>query len=123
ATPLAEVGFKRSGRTWRRQLGDDAIQVIDVQWRPESSGVEGSFSLSAGVYFPALAEIIAEFPVTRSPKEYDCHVRRHAMPNVPSGWRVRVPGAAQPDPDLPGALGNFFSWLDRRADRKAPAQH
>jgi hypothetical protein len=24
---------------------------------------------------------------------------------------------------MPGLVGDFFSWLDRRADRKAPEQH
>jgi hypothetical protein len=75
------------------------------------------------VYFPALAEIIAEFPVTAAPKEYDCHVRRSSAPLGRSGWEVRVPGIAKPDPDVPRLFGDFFSWLDRRADGQAPEQH
>jgi len=122
AKPLAAAGFRRSGRTWRRRLGDGVIQVVNVQWSPRDGGVEGSFALNAGVYFPALAESIAEFPVTTAPKEYDCHVRRRPFGHG-GGWRVRVPGIAKPDPDMKGLLGDFFSWLDRRADRKAPEQH
>jgi hypothetical protein len=41
-----------------------------------------------------------------------------------TGWNVRVPGAGEVDPDIgDGLFKSFFSWLDRRADRKAPAQH
>ena len=121
AAPLAAAGFKRSGRTWRRQVDDGVIQVVNVQWSSRDSGAEGWFALNAGVYFRALAESIALYPITNSPKEYDCHVRRR--PGSPGGgWRVRVPGVAKPDPDVKGLLGDFFSWLDRRADSKAAGQ-
>ena len=122
AEPLAAAEFKRSGRTWRRRLGDGAVQVVNVQWSPRND-VEGWFALNTGVYFPALAELIAELPVTAAPKEYDCHVRRRSASPDRGGWQVRVPGIAKPDPDLPRLFGDFFSWLDRRADRKAPDQH
>jgi hypothetical protein len=121
AAPLAAAGFRRSGRTWRRQLGDGVTQVVSVQWSPRDD-VEGSFGLNSGVYFTTLAELIADLPVTTAPKEYDCHVRRTSAPSGRHGWQVRVPGIAKPDPDMPGLVGDFFSWLDRRADRKAPEQ-
>jgi hypothetical protein len=123
AAPLAAAGFRRSGRTWRRHLDNGAVHVVNVQWSPRDRGVEGWFALNAGVYFPALAESLALYPMTNAPKEYDCHVRRR--PSVPgrNGWRVRVPGVATPDPDVKGLLACFFSWLDRRADNKAVAQH
>jgi len=123
AGPLAAAGFKRSGRTWRRQVDDGVIQVVNVGWSSRDGGVEGWFGLNAGVYFRALAESIALYPVTSSPKEHDCHVRRRAGPPGGNGWRVRAPGVAKPDPDVKGLLGDFFSWLDRRADNKAPGQH
>ena len=121
--PLAAAGFKRTGRTWRRYLDDGVVQVVNIQWSPRNAGVEGWFTLNAGVYFPELAKSLALFPLTKTPKEYDCHLRER--PTIPGGgWRVRVPGQAQPDPDLgDGWWAAFFSWLDRRADRKAPAQH
>ena len=122
ATPLAAAGFRRFGRTWRRQPDDGVTQVVSVQWSPRDD-VEGSFALNSGVYFTALAELIAELPVTAAPKEYDCHVRRSSSPSGRNGWQVRVPGMATPDPDMKGLIGDFFSWLDRRADRKAPEEH
>jgi len=126
AAPLAAAGFKRSGRTWRRQVDEGVTQVVNVQWSSRDrgeGGVEGWFALNAGVYFRALAESIALYPITNSPTEYDCHVRRR--PGLPGGkgWTVRAPGVAKPDPDAKGLLGDFFSWLGRRADSKAAAQY
>ncbi|HEX6052205.1 MAG TPA: DUF4304 domain-containing protein [Gemmatimonadaceae bacterium] len=122
AARLAAAGFRRSGRTWRRYLDDGVVQVVNVQWSPGHEG-EAGFTLNAGVYFPALATSIADFPVTATPKEYDCHVRKRPLIPGVSGWRVRVPGVAKPDPDLgDGFVRAFFAWLDRRADQKAPKQ-
>jgi hypothetical protein len=105
-------------------LDDGVVQVVNVQWSPRTAGVEGWFTLNAGVYFPALAQSLAMFPVTTSPKEHDCHVRHRPLLPGRNGWTVRVPGSARPDPDLgTGRIAAFFDWLDRRADRKAPAQH
>jgi hypothetical protein len=123
ARPLANAGYRRSGRTWRRFLDDGTIQVVNVQWSLRHEG-EAWFTLNAGAYFPALAASLALFPVTKTPKEFDCHVRKRPLLPGVSGWQVRVPGAAKADPDLgEGVVGKFFSWLDRRADRKAPEQH
>ena len=122
AAPLAAAGYRRSGRTWRRSLDDGAIQVVNVQWSPRNRG-EGSFSLNAGVYFPALTTSLALFPATKTPKEWDCHVRFRPRLRGARGWDVRVPGVADVDPDIAdGLFKSFFSWLDRRADRKAPEQ-
>jgi hypothetical protein len=121
--PLAAAGFKRSGRTWRRALDNGLVQVVEVQWSPRDGGVEGVFGLGAGVYSRELAESIALYKPTRSPKEHDCQVRLRPGPGGRSSWRVRVPGRATPDPDLPGLFGRVFEWLDRRADSKAPNQH
>ena len=119
AAPLAAAGFRRFGRTWRRFLDDGVIQVVNVQWSTRDGRAEGWFALNAGAYFPALGESIALYPITRSPKEYDCHVRTRPGPPGGRGWTVRVPGAAKPEPDASGWLGKLFSWLDRRADDNA----
>ena len=122
AEPLAAVGFTRSGRTWRRVLDNGLIHVVNVQWSPRAGGVEGTFSLNAGVYSGELAESIALYPVTSSPKEYDCQVRLRAGPPGRHSWQVRVPGIAKPDPDVTGLFAQVFGWLDRRADSKAAGQ-
>jgi hypothetical protein len=118
ATPLKAAGFRRSGRTWRRQVGD-AVQVVHVQASRYNAGAEGEFLLSAGVYFRALAARLALFPPSDAPGESDCHVRTRAMPPGRNWWKVRAAGAAQPDPDAGHVLQAMFSWLDRWADRRA----
>lgn len=123
AEPLAAARFKRSGRTWRRTLDNGLVQVVDVQWSPRGGEVEGSFGLGAGVYSRELAESIALYKPTDSPKEHDCQVRLRPGPQGRRSWQVRVPGIAKPDPDLTGFLGRVFGWLDRRADSKAGDQH
>jgi uncharacterized protein DUF4304 len=123
AEPLAAAGFRRSGRTWRRTLDNGVVHVVGVQWSPRDGGVEGLFALSAGVYSRELAESIALYKPTDSPREHDCQVRLRAGPHGHRGWRVRVPGMAKPDSDVPGFLAGVFGWLDRRADSKAAAQH
>ncbi len=80
------------------------------------------FGLGAGVYSRELAESIALYKPTSSPKEHDCQVRLRPGPMGRSSWRVRVPGIATPDPDLTGFIGRVFGWLDRRADSKAGDQ-
>jgi hypothetical protein len=123
ARPLAAAGFERSGRTWRRVLDSGLVHVVNVQWSPRQRGVEGMFSLNAGAYSRALAESVGLYPPTDAPKEYDCHVRLRPGAHGRSYWRVRVPGIAEPDPDVTGFLARAFAWLDRRADAKAADQH
>ena len=123
AEPLSAAAFTRSGRTWRRVLDHGLTHVVNVQWSPRDAGVEGTFSLNAGVYSRELAESLALYPATGAPKEYDCQVRLRAGPLGGRSWQVRVPGIAKQDPDVTGLLARVFGWLDRRADRKAGGQH
>jgi len=118
AAPLAAAGFKTTGRTWRRQVGD-TVQVVHVQASRHNAGADGQFVLTAGVYFPALAARLALFPPNESPGEPDCQVRTRPMPPGRKWWKVRAAGVAKPEPDAGRVLGTLFSWLDRRADRRA----
>jgi hypothetical protein len=118
ADPLKAVGYRKDGRTWRRNLGD-AVQVVQVQASRYNVGANGQFLLNAGVYFPALAARLGLFPPTDAPGEADCHLRTRPMPPGRSWWKVRVAGVATPDPEAGRVLGAVFSWLDRRADRRA----
>ena len=65
--PLKAAGFRRSGRTWRRQMGD-AVQVVHVQASRYNAGRDGEFVLKAGVYFPALASPARTLPAHRHPR-------------------------------------------------------
>jgi hypothetical protein len=115
--PLEAAGYRRHGRTWRRRLGD-AVQVVHVQASRSNAGADGRFTLSAGVYFPALAVRLGLFPPTDAPGEADCHVRTRPMPPGRNWWKVRAAGVAAPDEDAGSILGAVFAWLDRRADRR-----
>jgi Domain of unknown function (DUF4304) len=117
AAPLKRAGFTKSGRTWRRWVGE-AAQVIHVQASRSNAGANGRFVLAAGVYFPALADRLGLFPPNDAPTEPDCHVRARPMPPGRRWWKVRAAGVARRDPDAK-MLGALFSWLDRRADRRA----
>ena len=116
--PLKAAGFRRSGRTWRRQMGD-AVQVVHVQASRYNAGRDGEFVLNAGVYFPALAARLGLFLPTDTLGEGDCQVRTRPMPPGRNWWKVRAASGAQPEPDGGRVLGALFSWLDRRADRQA----
>ena len=118
AAPLKAAGYRRDGRTWRRRLGDH-FQVVQVQASRHNVGADGQFLLDAGVYFPALAARLGLFPPTDAPGEADCHVRTRPMPPGRSWWKVRAAGVATPDEEAGPVLGAVFSWLDRRADRRA----
>jgi len=119
ATPLKAAGYRRAGRTWRRRL-KDAVQVVHVQASRSNLGADGRFTLAAGVYFPTLAARLALFPPIDDPAEYDCHVRTRPLPPGRHWWEVRAAGVAAPDPEAGRVLGKILSWLDRRADRRAP---
>jgi hypothetical protein len=119
AAPLKAAGYRRTGRTWRRRL-EDAVQVVHVQASRSNVGADGRFTLTAGVYFPALAARLALFPPLDDPAEHDCHVRTRPLPQGRHWWEVRAAGVAAPDPEAGRLFGTIFSWLDRRADRRAP---
>ncbi len=118
ATPLKAAGYRRDGRTWRRRVGN-SVQVVQVQASQSNVGADGWFLLNAGVYFPALATRLGLFPPTDAPLEMDCHVRTRPMPPGRNWWKVRAAGVARPDQEAGRILGAVFSWLDRRADRRA----
>jgi len=78
ASDLKSQGFRKGGRTWRRRLGDEAVQVVNVQGSMFGTRAEGRCVLNLGVYFPALAEVLGVGRITDRPSEADCHLRRRA---------------------------------------------
>jgi hypothetical protein len=118
AAPLKAAGYRKDGRTWRRRVGD-TVQVVHAQASQSNVGADGRFTLTAGVYFPALAARLGLFPPTDAPREMDCHVRTRPLPPGRDWWKVRAAGVATPDQEAGRVLGAVFSWLDRRADRRA----
>lgn len=121
--PLKSAGFAKSGRIWRRNA-EPAIMVLQIQASRRNQGPYGRFWLNAGVYFPALAERIGDFAPTTLPSDVDCHVRTRPLPEGRRWWEVRAVGVGVAGEDDAGPLlKTVFAWLDRRADRKAPARN
>ena len=50
---LKQEGFRRSGRIFRRTVGD-AIHVVEVQADKHNEGMHGSFTVNLGLYFKNL---------------------------------------------------------------------
>jgi hypothetical protein len=78
AAPLKTVGYRKEGRTWRRRT-DESILVVNVQASQWNEQSKGKFTLNVGVYFPALAEQLAIYPVTDKPTENECHFRNRPV--------------------------------------------
>ena len=92
---LRADGFRKKGRTWRRAQHPDVVHVINVQASTSNAGSHGQCTLNAGVYIPALAERLNTFPVTKSPSESECHLRRRPIVLAPGnidGW-ISLDGA------------------------------
>jgi hypothetical protein len=117
--PLQKAGFDRTNLTWRRRADPGAVQVINVQMGRGRNRADGQLTLNAGVYFPALARRIGDFPAVEDPEEHDCQVRTRPVPLGRQWWDVRLAGVSKVDPDAGALLGRLFSWLDRRADSRA----
>jgi len=92
--PLKDLGFKKSGATWRLQQ-TGSVAVLNVQ---KSSWGDGGFYVNLGVYFPEIGSDPA-------PTENKCHVQvrleiedPHLMVKKAASWfaeRSRLPDAAR----------------------------
>jgi hypothetical protein len=71
---LEEVGFRRKGRTFRRE-SPDRIDVINVQGSKWNAGRTGEFTINVGVYYPRLAELYDPYRPDGLPEEYHCTIR------------------------------------------------
>ena len=70
---LQPLGFKKSGRTYNRRVGDGLIQTVNLQMGQR--GLHGRFTVNLGVGLPALRpiEFGREFPAFI--QECDCEIR------------------------------------------------
>jgi uncharacterized protein DUF4304 len=121
AKRLAAAGYRKSGRTFFA-AGTDHTRVVNVQGNRWNEGDGGSFAINLGVYFPRIAELAGDPPVTgRFPNESRCSVRERLGALVYDGrdhwWDIG------PDTDrerLARSIGTAWSvfgrtWLDRVA--------
>ena len=74
ASLLKQHGFKKKTRNFYRENADrtDVINIQASQW---NEGREGQFTVSVGICFPAISEIIDAPLIKGLPKEYDCTIR------------------------------------------------
>ncbi len=76
ARRLKSNGYRKSGRTFYRIAGSHTA-VVNVQASKHNLGLNGTFTVNLGVYFPDVATITNALPLTGAfPKEYDCTVRQ-----------------------------------------------
>lgn len=95
--PAAKAaGFSKSGRTFRRRIGD-CIQVTNLQASLTNSGTTGSFTLNLGLYFPKAAALHSPAPVSDRPSESLCQLRQRIgglMPGSEDHWWQVTPATA-----------------------------
>ena len=121
--PLLKArGFRKSGRTWRRPVTNlKSIQVINIQGSLWNSDSAGRCALNAGIYFPALAELLGIGRVTDTPTEPDCHLRVRPAMLRPSGqdtWFEFQPDDETSVQAAGEAIADLYSdfadpWLER----------
>lgn len=77
-TTLKPLGFRKSGRTFRR-IVESAVQVINVQSCKWNTADEASFRVNLGVFFPEIYSALYEEEGGRvsaaGPHEPDCTIR------------------------------------------------
>jgi len=82
---LRSSGFKKSGRTYNRLVGDGLVHVINFQMGQYPIGnyaipgiresEYGKFVVNLGVYLPCVSQIESGKTGNRIIQEYDCHIR------------------------------------------------
>lgn len=70
---LTTRGFKSSGSTFKRRVGE-ATQVVNVERSSRNGALAARFYINGSVYLPALDAVIGE-PLIEDPDEPSCHVR------------------------------------------------
>ena len=70
---LTGRGFKSSGSTFKRRVGE-ATQVVNVERSSRNGALAARFYINGSVYLPALDAVIGE-PIIEDPDEPSCHVR------------------------------------------------
>ena len=97
---LTARGFKSSGSTFKRRMGE-ATQVVNVERSSRNGALSARFYINGSVYLPALDAVIGE-PIIEDPDEPSCHVR--LRPNdADSGARREYDVTLETDAEALGA--------------------
>jgi len=72
---LRATGFRKSGRTHNRRVGDGLVHVVSLQMGQYVSGQYGKFAINLGVYLPCVPEIEYGRSASKTIHEYSCEIR------------------------------------------------
>ncbi|MCP4217922.1 MAG: DUF4304 domain-containing protein [bacterium] len=71
---LKENGFKKSSRTFHKQMGEDWL-IVHVQASTVNFGSEGKFAVNLGIYNSEVSTKAGKSPIKGKPKEYQATLR------------------------------------------------
>lgn len=126
APPLKADGYRKDGRTFRRER-ERCIHVVNLQSSRSSTADEVRFTMNVGVYFRQVHALLAGCggPGRRGPTEADCTIRARIGPLSPARsdtWWTATRGST---PEALRALADELReayerharpWLDRVSD-------
>lgn len=103
---LKELGFKKTGYTWRS--AKEWPQIFNIQLLSSNSVERSKITLNFGVFIEELHTAAEACPVSGAIKEYDCDVRARIGQLLPSRedewWEVTCKSS-------PTALADELLWL------------
>lgn len=108
-------GFRKSGRTFRRQIGQD-WQILNLQGSLRNNAEECRFAVNLAIYIDVIASCAGRR--YEDPKESQGTLRarlEEVAPSVPDWWTIQPgPNTTALAADLTGAVESFaLPWLDR----------
>lgn len=125
---LKSAGFKKHARTFTHDAVH-CIQIVNIQASQWNAGIEGSFTMNLGVYFPKVAARRGHVAKGGYPKEYDSTARTRIGELLPASgdhwWEIKSPedvhGVAR---DLLEAYRNYGEpWLEWAKDLRVILPH
>jgi hypothetical protein len=128
AAQLKGERFRKTGRTWRRQVEPDgAIQIVNLQGSMFGTRSSGRAALNVAIYFPVLAELLGLGALTDRPTEADAHLRRRASMLTPDADDTWIEFEADDVASIARTGASFLQlycdfgapWLDRFSTLRA----
>ncbi|WP_167757787.1 DUF4304 domain-containing protein [Deinococcus fonticola] len=119
---LRQRGFKKDGRTFRRQVGGHWL-IVNIQASQGNTWDEARFYVNLAVYYPVLG-VERGWPVPEKPREIHGQFRRRLEPEG-AGWWTLTPASDVQSVSAEVAellLSSGLPWLEQTAKQKEPPQ-